>query len=247
VVPEVWAERFRILSYDCEPTGRASLPALFAFLLESAGDHATAGGFGFEDMMARGLIWVLTRFKLVVESYPSWSEEVGVETWAKGRDGLFYTRDYYLKDAAGAVLGRATSSWAALDARTHRPETGEIFVRDFPQRPDMAALTEKLQKVPPLDAPGRVSEYRVRFSDLDFNRHVNSMRYVEWMLNGLDEGTRLKRTVGSMEVNYLAESRLGDEVLIRIQEAAGPPASFLCSVAGKSDDRDLARAKFELA
>jgi len=246
MVPDVYEEHYRILSYDTDPNGRASLPALYAFLLESAGNHATAGGFGFKDMWSRGQIWVLTRFKFVVERYPMWNEEVIVQTWAKGRDGLFYTRDYYLKDEAEGTLGRATSSWAVLSAETRKPETGEIFVRHFPHRPDQNALAEKLQKLPAVEAPYAVSEYRVRASDLDFNRHANAMRYVEWMLNGLDEETRLNRVFKSMEVNYLAETRLGDEVLVRTQKAPGAHNMLLAAISAKPDGKDAARARFEL-
>ena len=246
MVPDVWEEHYRILSYDADPGGRASLPALYAFLLESAGNHATAGEFGFKDMLSRGLIWVLTRFKLVVERSPMWNEKVVVQTWARGRDGLFYVRDYFLKDEAEGVLARATSSWAVLSAETHRPEGRDIFVGHFPQFPDRQALSETLQKLPAVEGPHAESEYRVRFSDLDFNRHANSIRYVEWMLNGLDVKTRYDRPFKSMEVNYLAEAKLGDEVLVRTQRAAGAPDVVLTAVAGKADGKDAARARFEL-
>lgn len=247
MVPEIWEEQHQIRSYDADPGGRASLTALYAFLLESAGNHATVGGFGFKDMWSRGLIWVLTRFKLIVERYPMWNEKVVVQTWSRGRDGLFYVRDYFLKDEAEGLLARATSSWAVLSAETHKPETREIFVGHFPQRPDQQALAETLQKLPAVEGPHSVSEYRVRFSDLDFNRHANSMRYVEWMLNGLDAETRFDRLFRSVEVNYLAEAKLGDEVLIRTQKSPATPNLLLSSVSTISDGKDAARARFEIA
>lgn len=246
MVPEIWEEKFRVLSYDSDPAGRASLAALYAFLLESAGDHATAGGFGFKDMLSRGLIWVLTRFKLVVDRYPRFGDTIKVETWAKGRDGLFYTRDYFLRDAAGATLGRATSSWAVLSSTTHRPEARDIFIEEFPHRPDRHALEEKLEKLPAVESPDSVGEYRVRFSDLDFNRHVNAMRYVEWMLNGLEPETRLTRTTRSLEVNYLAETFLGDEVRILTKTAGDRPGAILSAVQAKTGGKDAARARFEV-
>ncbi len=246
MVPEIWQEEFRIRSYDADPNGRASLTALYSYLLESAGNHATAGGFGFEGMQALGLIWVLTRFKLVVDRYPDWGGKAGVETWAKGKDGPFYVRDYWLKDATGEVIGRATSSWAVLAADTHKPETKDIFVGQFPQRPDREALGEKMTKLPAVEEPDFLSGYRVRWSDLDFNRHVNSMRYVEWILNGLDEATRFGRTFRSMEVNYLAETLLGEDIEIRVRKTPGSPDALLASITAKATGKDAARARFEL-
>jgi len=246
MVAEVWEDSYRVRSYDADPNGRASLTAIFSYLLESAGNHAEAGGFGFTGMLARELVWVLTRFKLVMDRYPDYGGLVRVQTWGKGREGLFYTRDYTLQDDAGGLLGKATSSWAVLNAVTHKPESGDVFMRDFPHSPDHHALAEKLQKLPAVEAPDLQDEYRVRLSDLDFNRHANSMRYVEWILNGLDPETRFGGTFRSLEVNYLAEAKPGDEVLIRTQRIAGGADALLSAVTSKSDGRELARARIEL-
>jgi len=47
-----------------------------------------------------------------------------------------------------------------------------------------------------------------------------------------------------MEVNYLAEVMLGDEVLIRNQKARGADNMLLAAISAKSDGKDAAR--FEL-
>jgi hypothetical protein len=49
-----------------------------------------------------------------------------------------------------------------------------------------------------------------------------------------------------MEVNYLAEVMLGDEVLIRNQRAAKADNLILAAISAKSDGKDAARARFEL-
>ena len=97
-----------------------------------------------------------------------------------------------------------------------------------------------------VEDPGLVSEYRVRWSDLDFNRHVNSMRYIEWILNGMDEATRFGRIFRSLEVNYLAETLMGDEVVVRVQKSAETPSLILASITAKTTGKDACRAKFEL-
>jgi acyl-ACP thioesterase len=54
----------------------------------------------------------------------------------------------------------------------------------------------------------------VVYSDIDFNDHVNSMKYLEWMVDTLmadPAGGETFRTGGAvrMDINYLHEAKLG--------------------------------------
>ena len=73
-----------------DPKSRAHLTSICNFLQEGAGAHAESAGFGFEDMMKRNQVWVLSRLKIEIEDYPIWQQEVELKTWSRGRDGIFY-------------------------------------------------------------------------------------------------------------------------------------------------------------
>ena len=57
-----------------------------------------------------------------------------------------------------------------------------------------------------------LARFAVRNSDLDLNGHVNNIRYAQWILDSMPlQVDRLK----SYEVNFLAEVRAQDEIVIQ--------------------------------
>jgi acyl-ACP thioesterase len=61
-----------------------------------------------------------------------------------------------------------------------------------------------------------VARFLVRNSDLDMNNHVNNTKYAQWILDSLPVDTlRSGVNLHGYEVNFLAEARLGDEIIIR--------------------------------
>ena len=68
--------------------------------------------------------------------------------------------------------------------------------------------------------PGR---FRAVAADIDINDHVNNTVYLDWALRAVPEGARGKKPL-RLEVAFLGEARLGDEVLCRSESSrrAGP-------------------------
>ena len=54
--------------------------------------------------------------------------------------------------------------------------------------------------------------YRFQVSDIDVNRHVNSSRYVELIINQMDLDTYDRFFVSRFEIEYRHEAHYGDEV-----------------------------------
>ena len=117
----VWSERFRLRSYETDPTGQASVATICNFLQEVAGNHAFRLGLSVEHLNERRLTWVLARLRVLVDRYPRWRDEIIVETWPSGIEGLLGTRDFLLLDDEGRRLARATSGWMVIDVERRRP------------------------------------------------------------------------------------------------------------------------------
>ena len=59
-----------------------------------------------------------------------------------------------------------------------------------------------------------ISEHRVRFSDIDFNQHTNSMKYAEWMLDSYSPDTLKNRSITQFDINYMHEALYGQNIKI---------------------------------
>jgi hypothetical protein len=76
------------------------------------------------------------------------------------------------------------------------------------------------------ERPGLVKagERRAAYSDLDYNGHVNNVRYVQWIQDSLEPEILTKAGRVRMDINYLSEVKYGEltEIWTRPLE---PPAA----------------------
>lgn len=181
---------------------------------EMALNGADALGFGFDTLVERDVAWVLSRMHIVFDSYPRWKDVLTVNTWHKGLDSLFFIRDYELLSPSGERLVRATSSWVVINTRTRafvRAENLGDIISFQPQDGDNA-LEERADRIRIPKEAGRelILEHKVSYSDVDIIGHANNVRYISWAMDCLPDP--VSHPVRELTVNFLKETRLGDEI-----------------------------------
>jgi acyl-ACP thioesterase len=240
-----YVKDFELHAYETDFDGKAQPLALLNYLQDIAGEHAAKLGFGFFDLSAKGLMWVLSRYHVRILHYPAWSwgARLRVTTWPSGHHGVFAMRDFEMTDAEGRPLAVATSSWIMVNLKTKQPARVEDHIDGrvaVPRR----ALDDAFPALPACESPERDQEFRVLFKDLDLNRHVNHAVYIQWALETVPpEILKTKRPV-AIEVAYKAEAFYGDAVLSRLQagSAEGGPC-FVHGIFHKASGAELTRLR----
>lgn len=213
----------KIPSYDVSLNGQTKFYNLCNNLLESAAVHANQYRFGYHDMQKENVYWVLSRFHIIMHQYPSMDERVVVETWPKGLERLFFMRDYRILTEDGRLLTTATTAWLVLDGATGRPRKMEqknslhLFYID-----NYHAIAQVPGKLPGVTEVDRQLPVLARYSDLDINKHVNAVKYIEWVQDCYPQELYEKQNVTEFQINYQAETRFNEEVQINIKTASGP-------------------------
>ena len=238
----IWEEQRIIESFDVDLLGRLRPQTLFAYLLNSAWNHAKGTGYGYEELSARNLMWVLIKMQLIIKRQPKWGDQVAIETWGKRIERLYALRDFAVSSASGEKMISATSSWMVLDKTSGRPRRFHQKTDGFPWQPGREEIETHLQKVEELQSGKQIAHFRVQFSDIDVNRHVNSTKYLQWMIDSHSQEHLEETELKAVELSFLAEALPNDEVAV-FSEGRGN--SELCSVIRVSDDKELCRAQFE--
>src|SRR5690606_20724128 len=100
------------------------------------------------------------------------------------------------------VICRATSSWAALNAKTMRPHNPA----DLPQRLIVtdtdSAIDELLGKIPEPEEKELVYQKEIKYLDIDFLQHVNNVKYVEYVLDCFTLEDYRAAKIRSLQVNF---------------------------------------------
>jgi len=242
---DVWTETFRIRSYDVTPHGTASVLALCDYMQDAAGHHAAALGVSMQDLLDDGKAWVLARLQMNVHRLPEWEDEVILETWPSGLKRLFATREFVLHTGdASDPVAQATSAWLVIDTDRRRPLRPPKLLHAL-ETPDRdAPLTLGTDDLSAPERDDYAETFRVRYHDLDLNRHVNNVRYVEWAVETLPPDVLDAWRCTSLDLQFRAETTLGDPVrsVAQVDDEDGT-RTVRHRLTHATDDRVLALAR----
>ena len=195
-------------------TSRLSLGVLGNHLLNCAGFHASERGFGIGDLNEHHYTWVVSRLSIEMSDMPRAYQSFSVKTWIERVYRLFTDRNFEITDADGKPLGYARSVWAMIDLDTRRPA-------DLLSLHGGTISQWVCERSCPIEKPGRlraacdrpIGSHKVTYSDIDINGHVNSIRYIEHILDcyPLDR-FEVGRGVRRFEIAYITESYFGDSL-----------------------------------
>jgi acyl-ACP thioesterase len=242
IVPPVWKEQRRIESLETDLKGRLKPHILYAFLLESAWKHAEPSQFGYEELVSRGLMWVMMKLQLSILRMPRWGERITIETWGKGIERLYALRDFAVRSMEGEKLASATSAWMILDRNTYRPQRLDRLNIPFPWEPGKSEMDTRLGKIPEAEQYGPDTHFRVLFTDIDVNRHVSAVKYLQWIIDSHPSPFLEDMHLTSVEIGYLAEAVLGDDVSVGFAPA---DCGEICRIRRTRDGMELCRARLE--
>lgn len=212
---------FRLTAAQCNPQRELAPAHLVQYLIETATAHADSLGFGFSRLQELGIIWVLSRITLDVDRLPHVFETFSITTWVESYNRHFSERNFEITDAEGRTIGRAHTTWMAIDIATRRPadlSALNAIGSHVCARPCPVGKGTPLRRPA---APDHSTEYTFQVSDLDCNRHVTSARYVELALDckTLDDYDRYRLT--RLEIAYRQEACFGQTATIESATADG--------------------------
>ena len=212
---------FVVEPFHADFTGKLTMCVLGNHLLNCAGFHAADRGFGIAALNEDHYTWVLSRMAVEMFEMPSAYSKFSVETWVENVYKLFTDRDFAILDEQGKPVGYARSVWAMISMETRKP--ADLLSLHGGNITDYVC-----DKACPIAKPGRVkvenalpeAEVQTRYSDIDINGHVNSIKYIEHILDLFPLSMYKDKMLKRFEVAYVAESYFGD-VLRLYKEQVG--------------------------
>jgi len=105
---------------------------------------------------------------------------------------------------------------------------------------DAPSPTDKPRKIRDVN-PAQTVMHKVVYSDIDFNRHVNTMRYIEMMLDVLPIERFAEERPLRLDINFLKEARYGQTLSVVLEERGSQTLVEIRSDAGAA----LCRGAFE--
>ncbi len=209
--------------FHCDFSGRMFLGHLGNQMLNAADFHSTARGFGMKYLMGIKRSWVLSRLAIEMEEMPEQHAHYTVETWVEGAMKYFTSRNFCVSDGNGHIYGYGRSVWAMIDTETRQPT--DIYAIDN------GAINNWIEadKPCPIERGGRVKmgenavlvrTMDVSYNDIDINGHVNSMKYIEHVLDLWDVDWYREHRLKRFEIAYVAEAHQGEKLSFYREQTA---------------------------
>ena len=199
--------------------------------IEIATEHANNLGIGYAQLKEHRLGWVLARLTIEMIRYPAINETYTMSTWIEGYNRRFSDRCFEMTDADGNVVAYIRSMWVAIDMLTRtladltqvEVDLYPIVDRPCPVTKDRAPIIEK-------DAPVEHSTYTFKYCDIDFNRHVNTIRYLDLVLNQRPLEFYDSNCISRLSVSFDHECYFGETVDLITGPAAREPEASVTEI-----------------
>jgi len=201
--------------FHCDFSERLFMGHLGNHLLNAADFHSTHRGFGMTYLNPIHKTWVLSRLAIEMNDMPRQYARFSVETWVECAMRYFTNRNFRIADADddSKVYGYGRSIWAMIDTETRQPQNileirnGEIENYIEKNKP---CPIDKLSRVQMGNDAQFVTSVCTHYSDVDINGHINSVKYIEHVLDLFTLDRYKKYRIERFDIAYVAESYCGD-------------------------------------
>ncbi len=203
---------------DIDFDKRLKMFSLLNFFQDIASDNAEKFGFGYSYIHPRNLMWVLLKYRIEFDEYPTDVQQLKLITEPRGCNKLFAYRNFQLKSGEKR-LARASSTWALVDYNTMEiVNCDKVFENNELMRKYESTESDlKYNKIPPLTNIDYKEEFKVRYNDIDVNMHANNANYIIWALEPLPIEFKTKHKLKSLDMIYKKEIKFGSELISEVQ------------------------------
>lgn len=179
-----YSEKHEIKFYECDVTGKLTLPMLLNIVIKTSESQGEALGRNAEYVHQLGYGWVITQHEISINRLPASEENVTVTTEATSYNKYFCYRSFWIHAEDGTELVKVDSTFVLMDLTTRKMTS----VAEEVIAPYQSEKTKKIQRGTKIHEFTGLEErdYRIRFTDIDANQHVNNSRYLDWIVDSLE-------------------------------------------------------------
>lgn len=237
----IYEGEFSIRTYEIDRAKRATATALINLMQEAAMQNVIDLNVSVWDLASRHISWVLMRKKLNVYRLPELGECIRIQTYPAGFDKLFTYRDYKVFDSSNQLIASSASTWLLMNTVKRKiariPE--EIRVRGNFDTSN--CLPHAKNKLPALTQVDCQKEFIVHWHDMDFNEHLNNVRYMQWIFETVDYYLLHTGQLEELNIVYKAECYWKDTVQVSTQKV--DEKTYLHRLIRLSDGEEIALAQ----
>ncbi|WP_179338685.1 acyl-[acyl-carrier-protein] thioesterase [Winogradskyella ludwigii] len=212
-------KQFELRYFEMNELGLATPTIMLGLLEETAADHCYSIDHSLFDLVKKNVGWVLVSGVLQIDRYPSYKEKITIRTWLSSYSSIKGYRENIIYDEHQNIIGRAKGLWVFFDIEKRRPVPIFEEIKEkwsfFSEESISRNIKKKIEAISFTDY---VKQFRVNRYDTDMNKHVNNIRYLQWVIESIPEDITNNYYLHSIDGRFIAEAQYGDTVLSLTKE-----------------------------
>ena len=236
---ELYEKDIKCDLYMLSGAGKPRLSRISEVLLVAATEHMDMWGWEHGRLeQDYNVCLVIVGLRLELNGVLRLGESLHLKTWTGKRKFPIMQRFFTIANASGETVCEAVMQTVLMNIRTRTlvSDIQGLSLNAPPEPPEISVKRLSCGKLRLTDTAAELPEHsgsiKAEFSDLDYNGHVNTARYVDFIENLLGLSWFNEHCVRTLEVHYNRELMYGELCEIKAYEDNGE-LKFFGAVGGE--------------
>ena len=207
-------KQFELRYFEMNKIGVATPTIILALLEETAADHCHLINHNLFDLVKKNVGWVLVSGVLQIDRYPNYKEKITIRTWLSNYSSIKGYRENIIYDENHHIIGRAKGLWVFFDIENRKPISIFNDIKEKWSFFEEESINKNIKKkIEPINFAEHIKQFRVNRFDIDMNKHVNNIRYLQWVIESIPENIVDHYFLHEIDGRFIAEAQYGDTIL----------------------------------
>ena len=208
-----YTKEYEIHYYDVDKNLRVGMPRIIDILCDAGTRQSEELGADIDTLMKNNMAWVFYNYDVKIFRNPVYGEKIKARTEAIGFKKFYALRSYEMIDSEGNIIATANAIFLLINLEKRRmmrvpEEQYEIYgAGDIKEEFSIP----KLEKINDYKYE---ESFKVRYSDIDSNQHVNNTKYIDWAIESLPEEIINNYTLEEIKVTFEKECKYGEKIKV---------------------------------
>lgn len=212
VMVKTFTKKYEIHYYEVDYKLKCKLSSIIDFICDVGTQQSESIGGGMDYCTKNNCAWVFYKYDISMYRYPVFGETIAITTQPVGFKKFYGLRKYFIKDEAGNLIGEALALFFLINIEKRRPMRIQKEQYDFYGVNGDVNYDISMDKINRVDEEQYQKQFQIRYSDIDSNKHVNNVKYVEWAMEAVPIEIVNNYELRRIKVTFEKETTYGENI-----------------------------------
>lgn len=215
---EIFQKKIVVMEYECDVARKLRLSWLMRHAQQMGSDHLATKHVDYRQMYKDGMVFVVNKMKIKIHRRPEFNEALQLTTIPMEPKGVQFVRDTIFDTLDGERLAEVSISWALMNPETRRilrPSAFDCYGFQFNPNDGEQVTGYKIRKP---EGMSTSHKRQVKYSDLDYNGHVNNATYADMVCDMVPIELLEQQAILRFGIIYHKEAKIGQILDVTVVE-----------------------------